>query len=102
TATAVRQRRRGLKLLADAEARISAEQLARDIAAAQRDIPDPPAPQIVRPLFRGAVALKPKHETEEETSEARSERLFVAARASMRQGQAPAHLRLLNTDDPEA
>jgi putative transposase len=102
TATAVRQRRRGLKLLADAEARISAEQLARDIAAAQRDIPDPPAPQILRPLFRGAVALKPKPETEEETSEARSERLFVAARASMRQGQAPAHLRLLNTDDPEA
>ncbi|MCA3349620.1 MAG: Mu transposase C-terminal domain-containing protein [Roseomonas sp.] len=102
TATAVRQRRRGLKLLADAEARISAEQLARDIAAAQRDIPDPPAPQVVRPLFRGAVALKPKPETEEETSEARSERLFVAARASMRQGQAPAHLRLLNTDDPEA
>lgn len=102
TATAVRQRRRGLKLLADAEARISAEQLARDIAAAQRDIPDPPAPQIVRPLFRGAVALKPKPEMEEETSEARSERLFMAARASMRQGQAPAHLRLLNTDDPEA
>jgi transposase InsO family protein len=102
TATAVRQRRRGLKLLADAEARISAEQLARDIAAAQRDIPDPPAPQVVRPLFRGAVALKPKPETEEETSEARSERLFVAARASMRQGQAPAHLRLLNTDDTEA
>ena len=102
TATAVRQRRRGLKLLADAEARISAEQLARDIAAAQRDIPDPPAPQVVRPLFRGAVALKPKPEMEEETSEARSERLFVAARASMRQGQAPAHLRLLNTDDTEA
>ena len=102
TATAVRLRRRGLKLLADAESRISAEQLARDIAAAQRDIPDPPAPQIVRPLFRGAVALKPKHETEEETSEARSERLFVTARASMRQGQAPAHLRLLNTDDTEA
>ncbi|MCA3288202.1 MAG: Mu transposase C-terminal domain-containing protein [Roseomonas sp.] len=102
TASAVRLRRRGLKALADAEARISAEQLARDIAAAQRDIPDPPAPQILRPLFRGAVALKPKHETEEETSEARSERLFVAARASMRQGQAPAHLRLLNTDDPEA
>jgi len=102
TASAVRLRRRGLKLLADAESRISAEQIARDIAAAQRDIPDPPAPQIVRPLFRGAVALKPKPETEEETSEARSERLFVAARASMRQGQAPAHLRLLNTDDPEA
>ena len=102
TATAVRQRRRGLKLLADAEARISAEQLARDIAAAQRDIPDPPAPQVVRPLFRGAVALKPKPEMEEETSEARSERLFVAARASMRQGQASAHLRLLHTDDTEA
>jgi hypothetical protein len=102
TATAVRLRRKGLKLLADAESRISAEQLARDIAAAQRDIPDPPAPQIVRPLFRGAVALKPKPEMEEETSEARSERLFVAARASMRQGQAPAHLRLLNTDDTEA
>jgi hypothetical protein len=48
------------------------------------------------------VALKPKPEMEEETSEARSERLFVAARASMRQGQAPAHLRLLNTDDTEA
>jgi hypothetical protein len=75
----VRLRRRGLKLLADAEARISAEQLARDIAAAQRDIPDPPAPQIVRPLFRGAVA-----------------------RASMRQGQAPAHLRVISHDDPEA
>jgi transposase InsO family protein len=102
TASAVRLRRRGLKLLADAEARISAEQLARDIAAAQRDIPDPPAPQILRPLFRGAVALKPKHETEEETSEARSERLFVAARASMRQGQAPAHLRVISHDDPEA
>ena len=102
TATAVRQRRRGLKLLADAEARISAEQLARDIAAAQRDIPDPPAPQVVRPLFRGAVALKPKPEMEEETSEARSERLFVAARASMRQAATPAHLRLLNTDDTEA
>jgi len=102
TASAVRLRRRGLKALADAEARISAEQLARDIAAAQRDIPDPPAPQVVRPLFRGAVALKPKHETEEETSEARSERLFVAARASMRQGQAPAHLRVISHDDPEA
>jgi hypothetical protein len=91
-----------LKLLADAESRISAEQLARDIAAAQRDLPDQPAPRVVRPLFRGAVALKPKPETEEETSEARSERLFVAARATMRQGQAPAHLRLLNTDDTEA
>ena len=102
TASAVRLRRRGLKLLADAEARISAEQLARDIAAAQRDIPDPPAPQVVRPLFRGAVALKPKTEMEEETSEARSERLFVAARASMRQGQAPAHLRVISHDDPEA
>jgi hypothetical protein len=102
TASAVRLRRRGLKALADAEARISAEQLARDIAAAQRDIPDPPAPQIVRPLFRGAVALKPKPEMEEETSEARSERLFVAARASMRQGQAPAHLRVISHDDPEA
>jgi hypothetical protein len=102
TASAVRLRRRGLKLLADAEARISAEQLARDIAAAQRDIPDPPAPQIVRPLFRGAVALKPKHETEEETSEARSERLFVAARASMRQAKTPAHLRVISHDDPEA
>jgi putative transposase len=102
TAAAQRQRRRGLKLLADAEARISAEQIARDIAAAQRDIPDPPAPQIVRPLFRGAVALKPKPEQEEETSEARSERLFVAARASMRQGQTPAHLRLLGHDETEA
>jgi len=71
TAQAVKQRRKGLRLLADAEARISAEQLARDLAAVQRDAPETPEPQVVRALFRGATALKPRAiEKEEDETDA--------------------------------
>jgi putative transposase len=71
TAQAVKQRRKGLRLLAEAEARISAEQLARDLAALQPDAPETPEPQVVRALFRGATALKARPiEKEEDDTDA--------------------------------
>jgi putative transposase len=71
TAQAVKQRRKGHRLVAEAEARISAEQLARDLAALRPDAPETPERQVVRPLFRGATALKPRViEKEEDDTDA--------------------------------
>lgn len=103
TAKAYKLRRKGIKLLAEAEARISAEQLARDLAALDHPEPETPAPRIVRPLFRGAAALKPitDAEEEEETSEQRSERLFVAASRRLHGAGTAKHLRLVPEDEAE-
>jgi hypothetical protein len=101
TAAAAKQRRKGLRLLAEAEARISAEQLARDLAAVRRGEPETPAPQVVRPLFRGAAALKPitEEKEEHESSAERSERLFVAARRALRGAGTAPQLRLVPDED---
>lgn len=104
TAQAVKQRRKGLRLLAEAEARISAEQLARDLAAVRRDAPETPTPHVIRPLFRGTAALKQRpidQEEEEESSAAMSERLFVAARRALRGAGTAPQLRLVPDEDTE-
>jgi len=66
TAQAVKLRRKGFRLLADAEDRISAEQRTRDLAATRPDTPAVPERNVIRPLFRGATALKPIAIQEEE------------------------------------
>lgn len=99
TARANKMRRKGLRLLADAEARISAEQLARDLADLRRPDPETPAPRVVRPLFRGTAALKPVIDQEEESSAERSERLFVAARRALRGAGTAPQLRLVPDED---
>lgn len=66
TAQANKLRRKGIRMLADAEARISAEQLARDLAAVRQPDPETPRPSVIRPLFRGAAALKQRPIAEEE------------------------------------
>lgn len=104
TAQAVKQRRKGLRLLAEAEARISAEQLARDLAALDRPDASPPAPSVIRPLFRGTAALKQRpidQEEEEESSAEMSERLFVAARRALRGAGTAPQLRLVPDEDTE-
>ena len=63
-------RRKAVRLLADAEKRLTAEQLARDLRDAPAPAADPtPAPRVVRPLFRArgnaALAATPAPETEE-------------------------------------
>ncbi|MBW6399528.1 Mu transposase C-terminal domain-containing protein [Roseomonas sp. HJA6] len=101
TAQANKQRRKGIKLIADAERRIEAEQLARDLADLERPLPPTPAPRVVRPLFRGNAAVKPITDQEEETSEERSERLFVAAHRQLRGAGTAAQLRLVPDEDAE-
>lgn len=104
TAQAVKQRRKGLRLLAEAEARISAEQLARDLAGLDRPDAPTPAPSVIRGLFRGTAALKQRpidQEEEEESSAAMSERLFVAARRALRGAGTAPQLRLVPDEDTE-
>jgi hypothetical protein len=98
TAAANKLRRKGIRLQAEAEARISAEQLARDMAAARRADIEIPAPSIIRPLFRGATALKPvRSEAEEAAEDAR----FTAALRSHRDAATRPYLRAVPDDDPD-
>ena len=99
TAQANKQRRKGIRLLADAEARINAEQLARDLAAVRRAAPEPPERTVVRPLFRGATALKqrPIEQEEEDAGEAQLSRAIRHA-----YGKRPALTVVPDPDDDEA
>lgn len=103
TAAAVKQRRKGIRLLAEAEARISAEQLARDLAAVRRATPETPAPTVIRPLFRGAAALKPTHHEEEDTesADARFNHLFARAVEQQRGARNSPLLRLVPDEETE-
>lgn len=83
-AQAKKLRRRGLQQVAEAEKRIDAEQLARDLAAAAKFAPEPPETRVVRPVFRtaGATALKATPDTAEtpltDLREARQSRVMAA------------------------
>ncbi len=98
TAQAVKQRRKGIKLLAEAEARISAEQLARDLAAARRADAETPERTVIRALFRGATALKP---VRDEAEEAAADDRFIAAIRQHREAAARPLLRAVPHDDPD-
>ncbi len=102
-AAADKMRRKGIRLLTEAEKRISAEQNARDMADLERPDGAPPAPQVIRPIF-GNTALKPITMPAEEEPETADER-FVAsfARALERQrGARPSPLlRPVPDEDPE-
>jgi len=98
TAAAVKQRRKGIKLLAEAEARISTEQLARDMAAARRADAEPPERTVIRPLFHGAAALKPVRSEDEEAA---ADDRFTAALRSHREAAGRPYLRAVPDDDPD-
>lgn len=92
---------RGQREMLEAERSMSIDQVAAMLPDAAEE-PPAPEPTVIRPLFRGTAALKPiENHEEEESSEERSERLFVAARRALR-GAAPApQLRLVPDEDPE-
>jgi putative transposase len=100
TAQARKQMRKGIKLLAEAEARISAEQLARDLAAVRRaDADAPPERTVIRPLFHGTAALRPvRDEAEDEAANDR----FMNALRSHREAAGRPLLRIVPDDDPDA
>lgn len=97
TAQAVKLRRKGIRLLAEAEARIDAEQLARDLAATRIDAPGVPDRTVIRPLFRGATALKPiaDHDEHDDRQAEKDRRLVEVLRAH----HGPAQLRVVSDDD---
>lgn len=95
-ARARKQRRKGVKLVAEAEKAFDAERLARDLREVPQPEPETPAPRIVRPLFgRGSTALAaaPAEETEADSLLREAFRQRRAARAN--------HLAIVPDDDAE-
>jgi putative transposase len=96
-ARSVKQRRKGIKLQAEAERRIDAAQIARDLAALPPPETDALSPRVIRPLFgRGntAAALAPVYRNREEEDE----RLIAAVeRANAARGGR--HLSLVPEED---
>lgn len=91
---------KGYRQMAEAEVKLPVEQLAAMLPQAPAEPPAPPAPRVVR-LVRGAAALKPAPE-EEEDETPQDERLFVAAVRELRAGRPGPQLRIVADEEADA
>jgi hypothetical protein len=94
---------KGYRQMAEAEVKLSIDEVAAMLPQAAPEPPaPPPAPRVVR-LVRGGAAPKPAPTAEEEEDDMpRDERLFVAAVRALRAGRSGPQLRVVADEEAEA